>query len=398
MVLGMFGGGASGADLNQLLAKKNYRKAIEILREQLAVRKSDPRLRMQLADVLALAGGGKEAVSVLLPLADEYAREGFAAKAIAILKKVEKLDPGRRDVENQLAGLIKQGRPEGRSALPLIPPGRSTEIGMEEIGIGAAPISAPAAPSVPDFESEFAHQEPEPTPKPRPLADVAPERLAKTHGAAPAAKAPAPPTADASGLEEFEDITVPMSEEDFRAGVLDALGDALAASKEDAAKAAARDAAEEAAAVAQGGGRAKAGRVSSPLFEEFTQDELVEVIHGLQLVSFAPGDIIMTEGEPGSSLFVLTSGSAKAFVRNQTGKHVMVRELHEGDFFGEISILSGKPRTATVTAGSDCDLLELDRATLDAIALTKPRVWEVLKDFAELRAGSARDKRLREQR
>src|SRR5512132_3986069 len=94
MVLNIFSGGSG--DLNALIARKNYKKAIELLKGQLAARKSDPRLRMQLADVLALAGGGKEAVSVLLPLADEYAREGFAAKAIAILKKIEKIDPARR--------------------------------------------------------------------------------------------------------------------------------------------------------------------------------------------------------------------------------------------------------------------------------------------------------------
>jgi cAMP-dependent protein kinase regulator len=396
-------GGSGGVDLNQLLAKKNYRKAIDVLREQLAVRKSDPRLRMQLADVLTLAGGGKEAVSVLLPLADEYAREGFAAKAIAVLKKVEKIDPGRRDVEKQLANLIKQGKPEPRRALPLIPPGGAMEIGMEEIGIGIDPITAPAAPAapaVPDFESEFAPPEAaEPAPKARPVTEAALERFAREQAAqaAAAAKAPAPPAADDSALDGLEDIAVPMSEEDFRAGVLDALGDALAASKEDAAKEAAAEAAEEAAAISEGTAP-KAGPVASPLFEEFTQDELVEVIHGLQLVTFAPGDIIITEGEPGSSLFVLTSGSAKAFVRSQAGKNTMVRELHEGDFFGEISILSGKPRTATVTAGTECDLLELDRATLDAIAQTKPRVWDVLKDFAALRSGSARDKRLREQK
>jgi Cyclic nucleotide-binding domain len=389
MVLGMFGA-SGGADLNQLLAKKNYGKAIEILKAQLVGRQSDPRLRMQLADVLALAGGGKEAVSVLLGLADEYARDGFAAKAIAVLKRVEKIDPGRRDVEKQLASLIKQGRPEARLA-PAADPAGGFEIGMEEIGIGMASISTPAAPAVPDFEAEFASRG----------SEAKPAASAPPAAPPPPVRRPEPrpePGAAESALDGLVDSGPAMSEEDFRAGVLDVLGDALAASKEEvAAEAAAEAAAEEAAAINQGNTAGnRSGTVGgSPLFEEFTQDELVEVIHGLQLVSFTAGDIIITEGEPGSSLFVLTMGSAKAFVRNQTGKHIMVRELREGDFFGEISILSGKPRTATVTAGSDCDLLELDRATLDAIAQTKPRVWDVLKDFASLRAGSARDKRLR---
>jgi hypothetical protein len=343
--MALFGGG--GTDLNTLIAKKNYGKAIEVIKGQLAQRKSDPRLRMQLADVLTLAGGGKEAVSVLLPLADEYAREGFAAKAIAVLKKIEKIDPGRRDVEKSLATLIKSNRPAER---PPAPPTPSLEIGIEEISLGMESVSAPAAPAAPDFEHDF------------PVPDE-PEEGGIT-----------PPGAQ-------------MSAEDFRVGVLDVLGEALQASS--SSKAAEEEQAAEAAA--QTAAPAPA-RVASPLFEEFTQDELVEVIHGLQLESFAPGDIIITEGENGSSLFVLTSGVAKAFVRNQSGKHVFVRELREGDFFGEISLLSGKPRSATITAGTSCELLELDRVTLDSIAQTKPRVWEVLRDFASLRAGSARDR------
>ena len=67
MVLG-FGG---GADVNTLIVKKNYAKAIELIKEQIGARKNDVRLRMQLADVLVLAGRGKEAVPILLPIADE---------------------------------------------------------------------------------------------------------------------------------------------------------------------------------------------------------------------------------------------------------------------------------------------------------------------------------------
>jgi cAMP-dependent protein kinase regulator len=121
----------------------------------------------------------------------------------------------------------------------------------------------------------------------------------------------------------------------------------------------------------------------------------VEVIEGLTLVTFEGGDIILTEGEPGSSLFVLTSGLAKAFVRNPQGKHVFVRALREGDFFGEISIMTGKPRTATVTAATRCELLELDRVALDSIAQRKPHVREVMQDFYVLRANSLKERRIR---
>jgi CRP-like cAMP-binding protein len=82
-------------------------------------------------------------------------------------------------------------------------------------------------------------------------------------------------------------------------------------------------------------------------------------------------------------------------VRNPAGRHIQVREIHEGDFFGEISILTGKPRSATITAGARCELLELDRPTLDAISKSHPHVLEVLKDFYAQRANSAQESRAR---
>jgi cAMP-dependent protein kinase regulator len=132
--------------------------------------------------------------------------------------------------------------------------------------------------------------------------------------------------------------------------------------------------------------RAAAPVVSTPLFEGFTEDELVAVIRGLRLLTFEPGDIIVTEGAPGASLFILTTGRVKAFVKNARGESVKVHELAEGSFFGEISILTGKPRTATLTAAGACEVLELDKATLDTITQTHPHVLEVLKRFHEARA------------
>jgi cAMP-dependent protein kinase regulator len=126
----------------------------------------------------------------------------------------------------------------------------------------------------------------------------------------------------------------------------------------------------------------------SPLFQGFSQEELVAVMQGLRLVTFEPGEIILTEGDPGESLFVLTTGVTKAFIKNAgaVGQR-QVRVMRDGDFFGEISILSGRPRTATVTAATRCELLELDRKTLDDIARVHPHVTAVLQEFYIQRAG-----------
>jgi cAMP-dependent protein kinase regulator len=127
------------------------------------------------------------------------------------------------------------------------------------------------------------------------------------------------------------------------------------------------------------------------LFPDFSNDELVAVMTGLRLVAYKAGDLVVSQGEPGDSLFLVTTGTVKAWIRNREGRYVLVRRLGDGDFFGEISVLTGSPRTATVVAATPCELLELDRVTLDGITAQHPRVREVLQRFYEQRIATSPD-------
>src|SRR5205823_8455814 len=120
------------------------------------------------ADLLVSAGKGKEAVTVLLPLADEFAKEGFAAKAISVLKKIQKIEPGRRDIDGRLAGLIQEKQ---KQAIVVAPPpalGGALELGMEEIGMEAPVLADRSSAPVP-FAMEA---EPEPPAAPPPARPV----------------------------------------------------------------------------------------------------------------------------------------------------------------------------------------------------------------------------------
>jgi hypothetical protein len=318
------------SSIQEFIGKKNYAKALELVRAELSARPKDHRLRLQQADVLIMAGRAKEAVSVLLGLADEHASDGFAAKAIAVLKRIEKIAPGRRDVEERLAHLIQ----EKVRTSPSTRPAAAMEIGLEEFDPSADMGFETAAASAP---VELAMEaEPEAIPvDPEPVVEVP-------------VVAPAPLTIQDDDLEGLDYV----------------------ASNEDV-----MEAAPEPQPV-----------LSTPLFEGFSQAELLAVMRGMNLKTFAPGDVLMAEGAPGDSLYVLTTGSVKCWVKDRKGHYMKVQELPEGAFFGEISVLTGKPRTATLTAASYCEALELDKKTLDSITATHPHVREVLKKFHEQRA------------
>ena len=131
-------GQTRGDDVAALIAKKQYARRSRSSRSSSRPSAQTPALRIQLGDLLVLAGKTKEAVAILSPLADEFAREGFAAKAIAILKKIQKLDPSQHDVEARLAILIQEkthGAWSSRSGVPV----RAQEIGLEALDEGAEP-------------------------------------------------------------------------------------------------------------------------------------------------------------------------------------------------------------------------------------------------------------------
>lgn len=124
----------------------------------------------------------------------------------------------------------------------------------------------------------------------------------------------------------------------------------------------------------------------SPLFENLSKQELGALIKRMRLEQYQEGDIVITEGESGASLYVIMGGEVKVFTRGKRGESIHLATLGSGDFFGEISILTGRPRTATITASSATDLLRLDKGDLDELSETMPRIRDVLKDFYQKRA------------
>ena len=126
----------------------------------------------------------------------------------------------------------------------------------------------------------------------------------------------------------------------------------------------------------------------SALFEKLTEEERQAVVREMELETHDEGSVVISEGDPGTSMFLIASGEVKVFTRATGGatSSVYLARLGEGDFFGEVSVLTGKPRTATITASQRTELLRLDKAKLDGVLSTYPGIRKVLEDFYKKRA------------
>jgi CRP/FNR family transcriptional regulator, cyclic AMP receptor protein len=106
-----------------------------------------------------------------------------------------------------------------------------------------------------------------------------------------------------------------------------------------------------------------------PLFSDFSKRHLGRLAKETDELTFAPGERIVEEGNPGETLYVVLSGKGRV-----TRKGKKVGEVVPGDFFGELSALDGGPRTATIAAETPMRVLRLFRRTLAALLRDEPQV------------------------
>ena len=122
-----------------------------------------------------------------------------------------------------------------------------------------------------------------------------------------------------------------------------------------------------------------------PLFSELGADAFAAVLPALKLRRVRPGEVILAEGEPGQAFFVLARGEVRVTKTLAQGGEVELARLHEGAIFGEMALVSAAPRSATVTALTDADLLEFDRDALAAASREVATLAAALDKFTRER-------------
>jgi NTE family protein len=111
----------------------------------------------------------------------------------------------------------------------------------------------------------------------------------------------------------------------------------------------------------------------NPLFAGLAPAELEELAETMQTRAFEANDVICRSGDPGDSLFLVTDGFARVLVDER-----VVARLRRGDVIGEMSLVTGEPRTATVVAAVPTTALELSRDQMGTLIAKQPRILENL--------------------
>lgn len=99
----------------------------------------------------------------------------------------------------------------------------------------------------------------------------------------------------------------------------------------------------------------------SPVFSGIGRDDIVDLIRLGDVRSWSRGSQIISEGEQGKSLYIILSGKAKVTLYGEGGKEIVLSMIGEGDFFGEMSLLDGEPRSANVEVVRDIGCLVIKR-------------------------------------
>lgn len=135
--------------------------------------------------------------------------------------------------------------------------------------------------------------------------------------------------------------------------------------------------------------------LETPMFEELDPSEIQEIIHIVEVEEYQAGDIIFNEGDAGDAWFVLYRGAVEVLKHGASGEN-KITDLGSQACFGEISILDGSPRSATIRATEDSIVIRVSRAAFAELVESDHLVaYKLLQHMAILLAERQRNTTLR---
>ncbi len=123
------------------------------------------------------------------------------------------------------------------------------------------------------------------------------------------------------------------------------------------------------------------------LFNSLEEQELMDLAGKIEARSYSEGDTVINKGDSGDSMFILSEGTLDVSVDTESGSSQKVAEIIPGEYFGEMSLLTGEPRSATITAATDVYAYEIKKGHVEELFRRKPSLIEDISfKIAERRA------------
>jgi CRP-like cAMP-binding protein len=121
-----------------------------------------------------------------------------------------------------------------------------------------------------------------------------------------------------------------------------------------------------------------------PFLSELTPESFIAVARSLTILRLKDGDVVMRQGDVGDSLFLVASGELRVFVNTSDGNRD-VAHLFENTLFGEMALITGQPRTASVAVVGEADVIQVSKGALLQVMVSVPSVREALDRFSRER-------------
>jgi small-conductance mechanosensitive channel/CRP-like cAMP-binding protein len=123
--------------------------------------------------------------------------------------------------------------------------------------------------------------------------------------------------------------------------------------------------------IPEGHAEAQAILRGEPLFDCLDETQLDNVLHTARINHYGRGERVIEEGAEGDSMFIVLRGSVHVSVL-RNGSHIRLGSMRSGDCFGEMSLLTGERRSATIRADNDCEVLEISKEVMGEVMRDSP--------------------------
>jgi len=111
-----------------------------------------------------------------------------------------------------------------------------------------------------------------------------------------------------------------------------------------------------------------------PLFNHLKDSQLKEIAVHCKSAQYKKGDVVFYKTDLSTDLYIVNSGRLKAVLADEEGDEIVLAQFEKGAFFGELSLLDGKGRSATIIAETDVDLSVLQKETFFDLLYKNPRI------------------------